>query len=136
MANFAPSKKEKVKRLVKYISLLFLLVLSNMQTGLQEEPILNEPMPQEQQIYTFVTERPFTERTIAHLYSEQIAIPVLTAGELPGYHPHHSKPKCLHTHLQKNRYAISSDNQHILHHSPCFYHVIDYYIYTLEHILI
>ena len=136
MANFAPSKKEKVKRLVKYISLLFLLVLSIMQTGLQEEPILNEPMPQEQQIYTFVTERPFTERTIAHLYSEQIAIPVLTAGELPSYHPHHSKPKCLHTHLQKNRYAISSDNQHILHHSPCFYHVIDYYIYTLEHILI
>ena len=45
MANFAPSKKEKVKRLVKYISLLFLLVLSIMQTGLQEEPILNEPMP-------------------------------------------------------------------------------------------
>ena len=131
MANFAPSKKEKVKRLVKYISLLFLLVLSIMQTGLQEEPILNEPMPQEQQIYTFVTERPFTERTIAHLYSEQIAIPVLTAGELPGYHPHHSKPKCLHTHLQKNRYAISSDNQHILHHSPCFFLVIDYYIYTL-----
>ena len=136
MANFAPSKKEKVKRLVKYISLLFLLVLSIMQTGLQEEPILNEPMPQEQQIYTFVTERPFTERTIAHLYSEQIGIPVLTAGELPGYHPHHSKPKCLHTHLQKNRYAISSDNQHILHHSPCFYHVKYYYIYTLEHILI
>ena len=136
MANFAPSKKEKVKRLVKYISLLFLLVLSIMQTGLQEEPILNEPMPQEQQIYTFVTERPFTERTIAHLYSELIAIPVMTAAELPGYHPHHSKPKCLHTHLQTNRYAISSDNQHILHHSPCFYHVIDYYIYTLEHILI
>ena len=136
MANFAPSKKEKVKRLVKYISLLFLLVLSIMQTGLQEEPVSNEPMPQEQQIYTFVTERPFTERTIAHLYSEQIANTVLTAGELPGYHPHHSKPKCLHTNLQKNRHAISSDNQHTLHHSPCFYHVIDYYIYTLEHILI
>jgi hypothetical protein len=125
-----------VERLVKYISLLFLLVLSIIQTGLQEEPVSNEPMPQEQRIYAFVTERPFAERTITHLYSEQIAVPVLTAGELPGYHPHHSKPKCLHTHLQKNRYAISSDNQHILHHSPCFYHVIDYYIYTLEHILI
>jgi hypothetical protein len=107
-----------------------------MQTGLQEEPVSNESMPQEQRIYAFVTERPLAERTITHLYSEQIAVPVLTAGELPGYHPHHSKPKCLHTHLQKNRYAISSDNQHILHHSPCFYHVIDYYIYTLEHILI
>jgi hypothetical protein len=107
-----------------------------MQTGLQEEPVSNEQMPQEQRIYTFVTERPFAERTITHLYSEQIAVPVLTAGELPGYHPHHSKPKCLHTNLQKNRHSISSDNQYTLHHSPYFYHVIDYYIYTLEHILI
>ena len=125
-----------MKRLVKYISMLFLLLLSIMQAGLQEETISNESMLQEQRIYAFVTERPLAERTITHLYSEQIAVPVLTAGELPGYHPHHSKPKCLYTHLQKNRYAISSDNQHILHHSPCFYHVIDYYIYTLEHILI
>lgn len=125
-----------MKRLVKYISMLFLLLLSIMQAGLQEETISNESMLQEQRIYAFVTEQPITERTITHLYSEQIAVPVLTAGELPGYHPHHSKPKCLHTHLQKNRYVISSDNRHMLHHSPCFYHVIDYYIYTLEHILI
>ena len=136
MAKFAPSKKEKVKRLVKYISLLFLLVLSITQAGLQKEPVSDEQIPQEQRIYAFVTERPLAERTITHLYSEQIAVPVLTAGELPGYHPHHSKPKCLHTNLQKNRHLTSSDNQHTLHHSPCFYHVIDYYIYTLEHILI
>ena len=125
-----------MERLVKYISLLFLLVLSIMQTGLQEEPVSNEPIPQEQRIHAFVTERPFAERTITHLYSEQIAIPVLATGELPGYHPHHSKPKCLHINLQKNRHSISSDNQYTLHHSPFFYHVIDYYIYTLEHILI
>jgi hypothetical protein len=107
-----------------------------MQTGLQEEPVSNEPIPQEQRIHALVTERPIAERTITHLYSEQIAVPILAAGELPGYHPHHSKPKCLHMNPHKNRHAISLDKRHTIHHSPSFHHVIDYYIYTLEHILI
>ena len=136
MANFAPLKKEKVKRLVKYIHSMLLLVLSMMWMGQLEETESQETMPQEHPICTFEIERPITERTIAHLYSEQIAVPILTAGELPGYHPHHSKPKCLHIHLHKNRHANSLDKLHTIHQSQCYHHVIDYYIYTLEHILI
>ena len=115
---------------------MLLLVLSMIWTGQLEKTESQKTMPQEHRICTFETERPIAERTITHLYSEQIAVPILAAGELPGYHPHHSKPKCLHMNLHKNRHAISLDKRHTIHHSPSFHHVIDYYIYTLEHILI
>ena len=136
MVNFAPSKKEQVQRLVRHIHLTLLLVLSIMWLGQLEGTELQEATPQEHPFCTIDTEQPIAERTIAHLYLEQIAVPILITEELPGYHPHHSKPKCLHTNLQKNLHTNSSDNQHSTHHSPCFYHVIDYYIYTLGHILI
>ena len=115
---------------------MLLLVLSMIWTGQLEETESQETMPLEHRIYTFETERPIAERTITHLYSEQIAVPILAAGELPGYHPHHSKPKCLHMNLHKNRHAISLDKRHTIHHSPSFHHVIDYYIYTLLLVLL
>ena len=129
-------QKEKVKGLVKNIGLLFLLVLSIVWIGPKEKSGLQEVMPQEYRTCTFVSEQPITEKSIDHLSTEQMAIPVLTAGEVPGYHPQPSKTKCIHTHIQKNRHSISLDKQRIIHHTPCFHHIIDYYIYTLEHILI
>ncbi len=125
-----------MESIVKHIGMLFLLALSMIWIGQQEESVLQEVIPQEHRICTIVPERPITERAIGHLSAEQIAIPMLSVGEIPGYHPHHSKPKCLHTNIPKNRYAISSDKQNIIHHTPNCHHVIDYYIYTLEHILI
>ena len=107
-----------------------------MWLGQLEETESQDTMPQEHRICAFEVKQPIAERTIAHLCSEQIAVPVLAAGELSSYHPQHSKPKCLHVNLQKNHGANSSDKQNKNYHSPCFYHVIDYYIYTLEHILI
>lgn len=136
MANFAASKGKKVKGLVKNIGLLFLLVLSMVWIGQQEKSELQEAVPQAQRICTIVSGQSTAERAFDHLFTEQMAIPALTAGEIPGYHPQHSKPKCLHTNIQKNRYAISFDKQHTTHQTLCLHHVIDYYIYTLEHILI
>ena len=78
MATFALSKEKKVQRLVKYIKLLFLLLLPAMWLGQLEETESQRTMPQERRICTFEAEQPISERTIAHLYSEQIAVPVFT----------------------------------------------------------
>lgn len=136
MATFALSKEKKVQRLVKFIKLLFMLLLPAMWLGQLEETESQGTMPQERRICTLEAEQPVSERTMAHLYSERIAVPVFTTGELSSYHPHHSKPKCLHVNVQKNHGANTSDDLYTNYHSPLFYHVIDYYIYTLEHILI
>ena len=136
MATFALSKEKKVQRLVKYIKLLFLLLFPAMWIGQLEETASQVTMPLEHRICTFESEQPIAERTIAHLYSEQIAVPVFTIGELSCYHPHHFKPKCWQMNVQKCRGVKPSAKPDLNIHSPCFYHMLDYYIYTLEHILI
>lgn len=138
MANFVPSKKRKVLELTKHISLLFLLAVSIMWLGQQEEVVLHKTMPQEHRYCTIVKKQSVAERAIAHLHSEQIAIPILTTGELPGYHPHHSKPKCLHQAYRDKWHDIRASfiSGFASHRSPIHQHAIDYYIYTLEHILI
>ena len=56
--------------------------------------------------------------------------------ELPGYHPHHSKPKCLHTtDPLKHRISSFADIQSSVHLNTHI-HTKDYYVFTLEHILI
>ena len=85
------------------------------------------------------SEQSAAEKTITHLFAEGVAVPVSVAGELPGYHPSHSKSKCLHTAHRPDRYGTSSSAENIgeVHlHIPTPHHAIDYYIYTLEHILI
>ena len=70
--------------------------------------------------------------------STQWAIPITLPGELPGFHPNHSKPKCLQNIHRQDYHCV-----HFVHAIGCCHpqknihsHVIDYYIYTLEHILI
>ena len=117
---------------------MFLMVFVTMWTTKQESTEPHEAMPQVCHICYLRAEQPAAQRTIAHLYAEQIAVPIYASGEIPGYHPHHSKPKCLHTPHKQSRFdarAALADKS--VHHSiPIHHHVIDYYIYTLEHILI
>lgn len=109
-----------------------------MITERQETTTWQEAVPQNPISHYIHAEQPTAERTLAHLYDERIVLPIHTIGEVPGYHPHHSKSKSLHTAEQSNRrstQAIFISN--LAHHStPIHHHVIDYYIYTLEHILI
>lgn len=104
----------------------------------QENVTWKEPMPQSHALHYICAEQPAAERTIGNLFNERIAIPVPAVGETPGYHPCHSKPKCLHTTDRQNRFSPyrTTHNGIVHHHSPVHHHVIDYYIYTLEHILI
>ena len=127
-----------MQRLVNYICSTLLIVLASMQINKQEDTTWQEAMPKEHATFCISAGEPTTTRTIAHLYNECIAMPIQTIGEVPGYHPHHSKPKCLHNTDRNHRYncqtTIADGFAH--HRSPIHHHVIDYYIYTLEHILI
>ena len=127
-----------MQRLVKYICSILLVVLAMTLADKQENTTWQEAMPQEHTSHYISAEQPVAERTIAHLYNERIAMPIHAAGEIPGYHPHHSKPKCLQTADRLNRHSsyLMLGNGFEHHPSPVYYHVIDYYIYTLEHILI
>lgn len=127
-----------MQRLVKYICSVLLAVLVMTMTSNQEHTTWQEAMPQKYGTPYISAEQPTSERTIAHLLDEQIAISITAVGENPGYHPQHSKPKCLHTTDKQNRYVsyliLRKGTSHL--QSPIYHHVIDYYIYTLEHILI
>ena len=127
-----------MQRLVKYICSVLLMVLAMNLANKQENTTWQEAMPQEHTSHYISAEQPVAERTIAHLFNERIAMPIHAAGEIPSYHPHHSKPKCLQTADRLNRHSSCRmlGNGFEYHPSPVYYHVIDYYIYTLEHILI
>ena len=133
-----PRKRKMVLGLVKYISLILLMVFSTMWTDQLEYTEPQEAMPQLCHICYFRSEQPIAEKTITHLFSEQIAVPANALGESLGYHPHHSKPKCLYMNNRQHRYnALATSLDAPLRFSaPIHCHVIDYYIYTLEHILI
>ena len=127
-----------MQRLVKYICSVLLGILVITMANNQENTTWQDAMPQGYASHSFNEGRPAAERTIAHLFDERIAMPIHVAGETPGYHPHHSKPKCLHTADKLNRYSscmlLNKGSSHS--HARIYHHVIDYYIYTLEHILI
>ena len=129
-----------MQRLVKLISSILLMFIVMLWMNQQGEAEPQEAMSQVRHISSVIrSEQSSTERTMVHLYAEQLAIPVPVAGEVPGYHPSHSKPKCLHTAQRANRYGLSASTEAIgspHHRTPTPNHVIDYYIYTLEHILI
>lgn len=117
---------------------MLLMMLALTSADKQENTTWQESMPQSHASYYIDTEQWAAERSIEHLLNERIAITAPAIGEIPGYHPHHSKPKCLQTTDRHNRLSPSQTTdigmEH--HHSPVYHHVIDYYIYTLEHILI
>ena len=127
-----------MQRLVKYICSVLLAVLALTMADNQGYTTWQEAMPQGNALQCFQAEQPAAERTINHLFNERIAMPIHAAGEIPGYHPHHSKPKCLQTADRLNRFnsSVRIINGVAHHRSPIHHNVIDYYIYTLEHILI
>lgn len=116
--------------------LLFLFVA--MMTDKQEVVEPQNAMPQMRVSCYVDAEQATTARTLEHLYTERLAMPVCVTGELPGYHPTHSKPKCLQsTHRANSNSSFRSEIVSYFPHRMILHsHVIDYYIYTLEHIII
>ena len=138
MATFAASKGKKVLRLVIYMSAMFLMLLATTTANEQGNTTWQEAMPHEYVAHCSLIQQENTERPIDHLYIEHFIIPAYVISEVPGYHPHHSKPKCLH-HADRSKWHdthTASINGLLHHRSIIHQHAIDYYIYTLEHILI
>ena len=126
------------QKLGKYIGLILLMVFVKTWTDKQEITETHEAMPQTRCMCTLQSEQSITEKAIAHLYAEQLAIPVYISGEISGYHPQHSKSTRVQTSNKHNRYGTQSilSDKFIHSSASIHYHVIDYYIYTLEHSLI
>lgn len=126
-----------MKSLVKYFGLILLIVFTNVWTSNGEDIELQDAMPQEI-LANSVNHSEYSTagKTIKYLCLEHIAIPFSAVIELPGNHPHSSKSKTLQTNIQNNRHIWSLNYSILNHYTPIPYHVIDYYIYTLEHILI
>lgn len=117
---------------------MLLLMLATTMADRQETTEPQEATPQMRVACYTDAEQSDAARTIAHLFAERLAIPVYVTGDLPGYHPTHSKPKCLHQAYRDKWHDIRASfiSGFASHRSPIHQHAIDYYIYTLEHILI
>lgn len=115
-----------------------LLLVAMAGTIEQEHTESQEALPQENVAYYIHAEKAAAEPTNAYLFAERLAIPAFATVEFSGSNQHSSKSKGLPTIDRLNRCKPHPDDvYHIPHHqrTTCF-HVIDYYIYTLEHILI
>lgn len=130
-------QKKKVQKLVRLICSMLLLVLATTMTDRQETTELPQAMPQVCCSHYTDAGQSTTERTLAHLYNERWAMPVYATGEFPGYHPTHSKHKSLQVaHRPDYQCTLRTHLGAHPHKTPVHHHVIDYYIYTLEHIFI
>ena len=117
---------------------MLLLMLATTIADRQENTESQDVTPQMRVSCYTDAEQSAAARTMAHLFDEYLAIPIYVTGELPGYHSTHSKPKCLQGN-QRSVYNIPHPHESTglhPHQTPIHHHVIDYYIYTLEHILI
>ncbi|MBO5250930.1 MAG: hypothetical protein J6B31_02905 [Bacteroidaceae bacterium] len=119
-------------------SILLLLVFATTSATKQDDTTRQESMPKQIVAHCISAKQPVAERTISHLFDERIVLPIRAVSELPGFHPGSSKFKCLHTPECPSYRSthLFFTNISELHLSPFPFHVIDYYIYTLEHILI
>ena len=120
------------------MSAMFLMFLATTTANKQENTTWQEAMPHEHITQYTLIQQQTTERAVNYLYNEHFTMPVYVTGEVPGYHPHNSKPKCLH-HADRSKWHdthASFTNELLRHRSIIHQHAIDYYIYTLEHILI
>ena len=111
MATFAASKGKKVLRLVIYMSAMLLMLIAITTANKQENTTWQEAMPHEYVAHATLIQQETTKRTIDHLHIEHLISPAYVTGE-----------------AFTNRLAF--------HRSTVHQHAIDYYIYTLEHILI
>ena len=117
---------------------MLLFMLATTIADRQENTESQEAIPQMRVSCYTDAEQSAAARTMAHLFDEYLAIPIYVTGELPGYHSTHSKPKCLQGN-QRSVYNNPPTHDGTGLHTqriPIYHHVIDYYIYTLEHILI
>lgn len=127
-----------MQRLVKYIGMTLLLLVAMAGTVEQKYTESQEALPQGNVACYIHAEKAAAERTIAHLFAERLATPAFATVEFSGSNQHSSKSKSLPTIDRLNRCKPHPDDTyHIFHQqrTSCF-HVIDYYIYTLGHILI
>ena len=117
---------------------MLLLMLATTIANRQENTESQEVIPQMRVSCYTDAEQSAAARTIDHLFDEYLAIPIYVTGELPGYHSTHSKPKCLQGNQRSGYNTLHPHESTGLHphRTPIHHHVIDYYIYTLEHILI
>ena len=137
LCNF---KSEKgMTTIVKYICCVLLTVCALGWAQRQEKPVTpRETVPQEVYTGCIQAKESAAAKTIAHLYTEQTAVPVQAAAKGPGNSTHHFKPKCLSAAIGSHRPNLriyETGDASPLPLLPHFY-TIDYYIYTLEHILI
>ena len=117
--------------------LLMILALTE-ANDIQKNTEPQEAIPQTH-VVTYIDAKPTASTDTTNFLSTQWAVPIHFMGELPGYHSHHSKPKCLQNIHRQNYYNSIHDAEamEIRHQrTNIHFHVIDYYIYTLEHILI
>lgn len=132
-------QNKKVQKLIKFVCSILLLFIATMGMNKHKYVELHAMMQQVQHTSSVIlSEQSAAEKTIAHLYAEGLVTPVSIAGEWLEYHPAPSKSK-YHTTHRPNRHGDSASTEAIgtiHHHVPIPNHVIDYYIYTLEHILI
>ena len=126
-------------QLIKYMGMMLLMVCLLSWVNKQEETVSQEVRP-EKTYSCFISsaEQPTSHNSRSNLNAECWIMPIYVTGELPGYHPHHSKPKCLHTaDLLKRRFSSLADIRSSAHLNTHFHiHTKDYYVFTLEHILI
>lgn len=119
---------------------MLLMFIAINWTDKQEKTEPQVAIPQIQSACTVVrSNQSARERTISHLYTESLAIPASTTGDVPGYNPTQSKSKSLHTTHRPDRYSLSAlaEAVRLAHsHNLLLYHIKEYYIYTLKHIII
>lgn len=117
---------------------MLLLVTATTLAEKQEGTTWQQAVPPCHASHFIHAEQPVAKRTLAHLYDERIVLPIHVASEIPGYHPHHSKPKCLHTAERPNHRGTQTlfTGSFVEHCNPTPFHAIDYYIFALEHIII
>lgn len=139
MATFALSIAKGMPTLVKYICYMILMVCALGWAKPQEEKATpHRAMPFGEYTECIQAEEPAAAKTMAHLYDERTAIPVQAAPKGARTSVHSFKPKCMGTTTGSHQpdiktYEASNTPQFL--QQPHFY-TIDYYIYTLGHILI
>lgn len=143
MANFANSNaiSKEMKGFVRHICLLLLMVCAVLATtNRQEEMALPEATPCNLS-YTasLQAQHQPVRKTITHLCAENIATPATAAIQQWSHSSFLAKFKCLTPEAkaeEKARQTFDYKRENNPYTQLLHLHAIDYYIYTLEHIII
>lgn len=139
MATFALSIAKGMPTLVKNICCMILMVCALGWAKPQEEKATpHRAMPFGEYTECIQAEEPVAAKTMAHLYDKRTAVPAQAVFKGSRTFSYSFKPKCLcvttSSHcLDFQAYEVYETSHFSLQH---YFYPIDYYIYTLEHILI